>query len=120
MRFGFSRGNETIRQIVRQKSSPYDITRPTDRGNARFGESDASTTTIEDVSLYLYDPGESALDTEFGDRLSGDLNGLALPNVDVNKDDRLTYDGTEYEVADVPAMVKDGVIKAFPLEKVTN
>lgn len=120
MRFGFSRANETIRQIVRQKSLPYDITRRTDRANGRFGEHDATETTINGVELHLFDPGETALDTEFGDRLSGDLEGLALPDADIREGDVLTYDGTDYEVNAKPEMVKDGLIKAFAFDKVVN
>lgn len=120
MRFGFSRADEMIRQVVRQKSSLYDLTRPSDEANARFGESDPSTTTVSDVSLYLFDPGESAIDTQFGDRLTGDLNGLALPSADIEDGDELTHDGTVYEVAEKPEMVKDGLIKAIVLNKKVN
>lgn len=120
MRFGFSRANETIRQIVSQKTALYDLTRKVDEANGRFGEHDASEATVTDVPLYLFNEGESAIDTDFGDRLSGDLEGLALPDADVRKGDELTHDGTVYEVDEKPEMVKDGLIKAITLVKKVN
>lgn len=120
MRIGDSRANEVIRQIVRQKSSDYDLTRKSDSNNGRFGEHDEAETTINNVSLYLFNPGESALDTQYGDRLDGDLDGLALPSADVQDGDELTYDGTLYEVDGKPELVKDGVLKSFTLVKLVN
>lgn len=120
MRFGFSRGNEALRQIVSQKTEPYDLTRRTDDNNGRFGEDNASETTISGVQLYLHNETESSIDTQYGDRLSGDLSGLALPSADVQHDDELTHNGETYVVAQKPELVKDGVLKAFVLNKVVN
>lgn len=120
MRFGYSRGNEVIRQLVRQKSKPYDLTRNTDDTNTRFGEGDATETTVNGVPLYLFDQGEAIADTQFGDRLSGDLSGLCLPSTDVLKGDELTFDGETYKVAEKPELVKDGVVKSLTFEKKTN
>lgn len=120
MNFGFSRGNEALRQIVRQKTVPYDLTRKSDDNNGRFGEENAAETTVTDVPLYLHNETESSIDTQYGDRLEGDLSGLALPNADVQHDDELTHNGERYVVAQKPELVKDGVLKAFVLNKVVN
>lgn len=120
MRFGKSRAQAVFRQLVRQHAEPYDLTRSTDEANGRFGEHDESETTVTGVDLYLFNPGESAIETEYGERLSGDLEGLSLVGADIREGDEVTYDGTVYEVSGKPEIVKDGVLKSFVLEKKVN
>jgi hypothetical protein len=115
--------HEALRQVVRQRSRPYDLERPTQHAAARFGESeDVSTTTITDVDIWVYDPQEVNVDTEFGDRLSGDLQALALPNADVEVHDRLTHGVDSYEVERVMHLPDNDrqKIKKFALNKRTN
>lgn len=122
MRFGLDGGHHALRRVVRLRSSEYDLTRRTDDGKGRFGEHDESTTTVSDVSLHLFQPNEINVDTEHGERLGGDLQGLALPTADLQFDDRLSHGGESYEVEDI-IHIPDGddqVLKMFSLVRRTN
>lgn len=115
--------HESLRQVVRQRSQPYDIERPTQDATARFGESeDVSTTTISGVDMWVYDPQEVNLDTEFGDRLGGDLQALALPSADVQVHDRITHGIDAYEVERVMHLPDNDrqKLKKFALNRRTN
>lgn len=122
MRFGFGRPRGAMRQVVRQKASEYDLTRRTDDSKGRFGESDGSTTTVSNIALYLFEPSEINLDTQYGDRLGGDLQGLAMPNADLQFDDTLTHGTDDYEVEEIMHVPSesDKVLKMFSLQRKTN
>lgn len=122
MRFGRSRGNEVMRQIVRQRATDYDLTRPSQSSSGRFGEHDETTTTVSDVPVWLFAPNEVNIDTEAGDRLGGDLQGLALPTTNVEVYDRLTHGTETYEVERIRHIPdeSDRVLKMFALERRVN
>lgn len=122
MRIPRSRAHGTMRTIVRQRSTLYDITRPSQGQTGRFGESDETTTTITDVSLWLFEPNEVNIDTEHGDRLGGDLQALALPAADVAVHDRLDHGGDSYEVERIMHLPDNDnqQLKMFSLQKRTN
>lgn len=122
MRFGFSRAHGALRQLIRQKSDLYDLTRDTGDGKGRFGESDANTTTVTDVSLYLHAPNEVNIDGIGGERIDGDLAALALPSADVEVDDRLTHGSETYEVEDIidQPNENDPQYRLCSLTRVTN
>lgn len=108
-------------QVVRVRSSTYTVYRPTD-GTSRFGESDTSLDSGRDVSMWLFEPEEINQDTEFGDRLGGDLQGLALPSADVQVHDELTHGAEDYEVERIMHHPDNDnkVLKAFALQKKVN
>lgn len=122
MRIGTSRAHGSLRTVVRLKSVPYDVERPSDRDKDRFGESGATTTTVTGIQMYLFEPQAVVLDTDFGDRLDGDLRGLALPSEDIQHQDRVTHQGDTYEISEPLHLPDNGnpVLKVFSLDKVTN
>lgn len=123
MRIPRGGGYKALKRVVRMRSSTYDLARPTiDSGGGRFGESSESTTTVAGVSMWLHDPEEIDQDTEYGDRLGGDLQGLAHPSADIQVDDRLTHGGDEYEVSRIMHLPDNDrqVLKKFALQRRTN
>lgn len=128
MRIPTSNPHDSLRTIVRTRSATYTVTRPdADAGGARFGES-SETTSTHDENFYLFSPEERVIDTEFGDRLDADLQGLSLPAADIEHDDRVKHgtdengDDVTYEVDGIQHLPsdKDAQIKVFSLSKVTN
>lgn len=100
MRIGDSFGHEGIRRVIRLRSNTYTVTRQTGTEDVGMGETRPTTSTL-DVDAYLYLPTETPIETEFGDRLDGDLNGVALPSADVEARDVYTHGGTDFVVTDV-------------------
>lgn len=121
MRLSFTRARGAMRTVVRKRSSSYDLTRPTE-STGRFGEHDETTSTVSSVDMWLFRPNEVNVDTEYGDRLGGDLQGLALPSADVAVHDRLTHGADAYEVSEIMHIPDndDKVLKIFALERRTN
>lgn len=122
MRIPRSRVHGTLRQIVRQRATPYDIVRPDEDQSGRFGENAESTETVNDVDMWLYEPNEVNVDTEYGDRLGGDLRGLALPSADVEVHDRINHGLDTYEVEQIMHIPDNDeqVLKMFSLQRRTN
>jgi hypothetical protein len=122
MRLPFSRSRGALRTVVRNRASLYDITRPDQTSTGRFGETAETTATINDVSIWIYNPREQDIDTEYGERLNGELNALSMPNADVAVHDRLTHGGETYEVTNIAHLPDNDtkVLKMFALDKVVN
>lgn len=123
MRIGASRGRKALRMVVRKRVSEYDVTRSKLSQEARFGgSSESETRVITGVKLWLHQPNEVNIDTEYGDRLGGDLQGLALPDADIDVHDRVTYLGEEYEVDRVFMIPNEDspVVKQFSLQRKVN
>lgn len=122
MRIPRSRAHGTMRTVVRRRSALYDVTRPTQGQSGRFGESAESTTTVTDVSLWLFEPNEVNVDTDYGDRLGGDLQGLSLPGANVEVHDRISHGGDAYEVERIMHLPDNDnqQLKMFSLQKRTN
>jgi hypothetical protein len=122
MRIPNTRARGVMQTVVCKRASDYDLTRPTTTESGRFGESSETTTTVSDVSLWVYRPDELNDDTEYGDRLTGDLNALAQPEADIQVQDRLTHGVDEYEVKELMHLPDndDKVLKKLSLEKRTN
>jgi len=89
-------GLRGIRRIVSERTTPTEVTSITYTTN-QFDETVEETTDhIEELWLYR---GTSRLAQELiGERQVGSLNGLATTPVDIELDDRLTYNGVEYDV----------------------
>lgn len=90
-----SGGPSAIGSIVSTRSNTYTITRPTYTSGARGG---TETTATHDVDIWVFSPREINIDTEYGERLTGSLAGLAHPAEDIEEGDRLTYQQIPYEV----------------------
>lgn len=93
-----SGGHNTIRSLVVNKASTVDVTRPTKTTGARGGTEES---TGHQVDIWLASPNEIAVDTEYGERLTGSLAGLSLPTADLRERDRLEYQGIAYEVEEI-------------------
>jgi len=123
MRIPRSNAQNKMQTIVRLRSSLYDLERPDESSTGRFGDSnDQPTTTVSDVDIWLFQPQETNIDTEFGDRLQGDLQGLSLPAADVEVQDRVTHGVDEYEVQQIYHLPDNGSkkLKLFDLQKREN
>lgn len=123
MRIPTSRAEDTIRQIVRLNATAYTITR-TDTTKGRFGDA-TPTESTHSADLWLFRPNEVNIDTEFGDRLTGSLGGMALPSENLQVGDQLTYQSKEYVVAEIVHLPEENpnveqVIKQFSLERRAN
>lgn len=89
------------------RQTPYDLERPDGSTGGRFGDGDGSSTTVSGVDLWVYSPEETNIDTQYGDRIGGSLQALALPGVDVEVDDRLQHGAHTYEVDDYDHLPND-------------
>lgn len=122
MRTGVGHGHHGLRMVVRQRSDMFDIERVVSYDAERFGESGETTETITDISMWVYEPNAVDIDTEYGDRLSGELRGLAMADADIQRDDAIIYDGAPYEVNEIiylPDSERRELMQ-FGLTKVTN
>lgn len=93
-----------IRQLIRQNTVTKTLTRPDDSKDSRFGESRGGTTTVE-VDVWLFNPEETPVQTDYGTREAADLSGLLLPSEDIQLHDQLDHGGETYEVMAPPTDV---------------
>lgn len=84
-------------RVIDLRATPTDLTRPSD-SVGRFGDASDAETTVTDVPLWIHEPRQFEEDTDFGDRATLDMRGLARPSADVQPHDRLTVDGKRMEV----------------------
>jgi hypothetical protein len=54
-----------------------------------------------EVDIFVGSPNEISTDTEYGERLTGSLAGLALPSADLQEGDQLTYQNVPYEIEEI-------------------
>lgn len=122
MNIGPSRAHRALRQIVRQKSVTKTVTRFTKGREGRLGGNDPTSST-HSVDMHLFDPESNIQETQYGERLGGDLQGMALPGADIQASDQVDHGAHTYEVSEEPVHIpseKDKVLKLFALEKVVN
>lgn len=93
--------------ILRGRTAPKTVTRPTKSTGSL--DQTTETTASHTESLYLFRPQEAVADTMAGERITGDLGGLAIADgtVDLSKDDRVTYGGVEYELDTIVGVPED-------------
>lgn len=111
-----------MRQIIRIRSQTYTVTRPGAEGSkSAMGEEITDTSTV-DVDALLYSPREDEQPTDFGNRVTGDLNGLALPSADVQVEDVYAHGSDDYVVTDVTHVPSDEnkTLKQFALDMKVN
>lgn len=109
--------HKRLRSIIRLKTSTYTLERG-DGNLGALGETRESTTNVT-ADLWLFAANEVPLDTDFGERLTGQLRGLALVTEDVQEGDTLTYSGVKYRVSEVLESESD-VYLMIGLERVVN
>lgn len=85
-------------RIIRSRSRTVTFTRPT-KTTTELGDTE-ETTDEHTESVWLFQPEESVSDEITGERINGSLGGLVVADIgpDIQKDDRITYGGVEYEV----------------------
>jgi len=85
-----------ISRVVRSKQQPVTVTSITTTTNQFDEVVEQTTEHTEEIWLYR---GSSRLSMEpMGDRTVGTLNGIAIEPVDIELDDRIVYNGVEYDV----------------------
>ena len=121
MRLPRSQGRDTIQQIIRTRSRTYNVTRQDGVTDVGRGETRPDTTQVS-VEALLFDPIDVQETVDFGERMSGDLNGLCQPSADVQVGDTYTHGGEDYEVIEATGQPSDGdtVVLRMGLEKQTN
>jgi hypothetical protein len=99
-----------MRRIVTSRASSTTFTRPT-VGTGSLGET-TETTSQYTEQAWLYNPRERTTQADAGERILGDMRALVVADSDydpdtdeppVQKDDRTTHGGIEYEVLTVTA-----------------
>lgn len=119
MRVPHSRADESMRQILRLRQTTHSVTRVTgESAKSAMGESVDNTTTVS-IDAHLYRPNESNDALDFGERLSGDLQGLALPSADVQVNDQFEHDAETFQVEEIQHVPSndDKALKRFSLTK---
>ncbi|MDB9285391.1 hypothetical protein [Halorubrum ezzemoulense] len=75
------------------------------------------------MDLYLYEPSSTEAITEVGEQSRGELEGLCLPNADIEVGDRIDYGQYRYEVLEpivhIPSP-ENPVVYELAFERVTN
>lgn len=101
------KGLAGITRIVRSRASPVTVSRVT----ASKGSLDETSTSTADHTedLWLFEPRESVAEELVGERVNGGLGGLAVADgtVDLERDDRITHGGVEYELDTVVGHPED-------------
>lgn len=121
MRLPRSSGLDGIVTVVRVRSTTYTFVRG-DTQTARFGESAQGSTTDITADAWLFEPEELPLDTEYGDRVGGDLQGLAMPGADIERHDEVQHGTDTYEVSRIIHLPDEDTqrLKLFSLQRITN
>lgn len=93
-----SRPRAGMTRIIRSRSRSVTVSRPTKQKNSL----DDTTETLSEhtESMWLFQPRESVSEELAGERINGSLGALVVAEraVDIQKDDRITHGGVEYEV----------------------
>lgn len=103
-----------ITRIIRARARSTVVSRPTTTTGSLDQEQE--TTTDHIVNMWLYEPTERRANELAGERVDGDLGGLAVADgtVDLEHNDRVTHGGVEYEVDTVVGHPEDDVPDATP------
>jgi len=117
MRLGTGHGQRAMQRVIRLHLEQYILERP-DGNIGALGES-RSTNSNPTANLWLFSATEIPLDTDFGERLTGRLNGLTLPGENVQAGDRLSWNGDKYRVEEV-ADIQDQPYVKLGLERAVN
>jgi hypothetical protein len=96
-----------ITRIIRARSRSVTIQRPTETTNSL----DTTTETLDEHTeqLWLFQPTENVSQEITGERINGSLGALVVADTpDIQKNDRLTHGGVEYEVDTIVGHPEDG------------
>lgn len=94
-----------IRNIIEGHQEQVTVTSVTTSKGALDQETETTTTRTE--RLWLFDPRKSVQEVAGGERVQGDLSALGKDGIQVEKGERLTHGGVEYEVDTVTGFPED-------------
>lgn len=85
-------------RIIRSRSRSVTVSRPTTEKNSLDGTTETLDEHVENI--WLFEPREQVANEIAGERVTGSLGGLVVADraVDIQKDDRITHGGVEYDV----------------------
>lgn len=85
-------------RIIRSRSRSVTVSRPTTEKNSLDGTTETLSEHVENI--WLFEPREQVANEITGERITGSLGGLLVADggVDIQKDDRITHGGVDYEV----------------------
>lgn len=94
-----------ITKIIGLRSATKTISRVTET----VGSLDQTETSTADHTedVWLFEPFEAPSEVVAGERVNGDLMGLAMDDADIERDDRITHGTAEYEVDTVVGRPND-------------
>jgi hypothetical protein len=97
-----------ITRIIRARARAKTFERVT----TSQGTLDETTTSTSEysVDVWLFEPRENIAEELAGERINGSLGGLVVADdtIDIDRDDRITYGGVEYEVDTIVGHPEDG------------
>lgn len=94
-----------ISSIIGARTETVTITRPTESVGSMGEVSETTATHTEDLWLNAQQIG--VIETPAGERETGAIFAVGLDGIDVQKDDRVTHGGVEYEVDSVVGIPDD-------------
>lgn len=107
---------DVLRRQVRALTSVYSLDRLVDTDDAtRFGEEESYETDEVTTELHLFRAQSRPEFLPEGVNMEGSLQGIALPNADVQERDRLDYAGRTYEVEAVDPVTHSGETQMYTL-----
>lgn len=96
-----------ITRVVRARTRAVTVSRVSESTGSLDEVQTSTTDHTED--LWLFEPRESVAEELVGERVNGGLGGLAVADgtVDLQRDDRITHGGVEYEIDTVVGHPED-------------
>lgn len=101
-----------MRMVIRNRLEEYDVSRRTGTKDS-IGQSSDTFSVSDTLRLWIYNPRTTTTQVDFGERTEGDLNGIALPDCDIRKDDRIEYGGYTYKVSSPPDTMGNESLNEF-------
>lgn len=98
-------GLSHISKIIQSRQSPTEVATISYTTN-EWDETVETETTVTE-QLWLYQGTSRLVQEMLGERTVGTLNAIGTAPVNVDLDDRLTYNGIEYEVVERTPMPED-------------
>lgn len=114
--------SDKLQSLVNINATEHTIERPSDNADAsKYGETVDSTQEIT-RDVYVFDPQETNISTQFGEREQGGMMALTLPNIDLQKHDIIVDVNGRFEVEETNTFQQYGqaVYDEYSLQRVSN
>lgn len=102
-------------RTIQNRARPFSVDRLIDEHSTEIGGDENYETDAATADLYVYQPTERPQYVPEGERQAGSLEGLCLPDEDIEHDDRIEYAGAVWEVEAMPPIVVGGETLAHRL-----